>query len=295
MSRIHVYQPFHSLTDILDCSRHLHTNRADATAREKSGELVRFDLKGNEFVERGGVGLNSKRLRPSPPPGLSPRIVFDAAAAAADFDHAAAPDDLCIRAKVENVGADILRLAKVTYDDIDVWFNTPRGKPVVALLRHQRSQIVAKCKEFLVLRRGGLLFAKIKEFNPQVVAHVTTDDIFREVRQEARDAQKILKEIWPHVFMQFSAATSDPRDRGARFMPHLSSTPPDELPAAITYSTIRAYLREHEWSLEWSCPSCLHKFRADTVAVLLDLIARKGSACCQSQYDPLREQSTRGA
>ncbi|MGD0957995.1 MAG: hypothetical protein ABR953_14375 [Candidatus Acidiferrales bacterium] len=238
MPNICVFPPNASLKEISDCTRHGHINRAEAHAGEARGELIRFDAKGNQFIASGRAGLARARLQPyphtDPHPGLSAEVI-----------GAAAFGEQWACRLVENFGAEVRPLEHVTYDDSDVWFNSSRGKPVWAVLKSRREEIVERCERFLTRRprSGKLPLSEIGKLRETV----------RELRQERVNAELILKEIWPEIFVQFTAVASDRRDArgrlidrrdaGARFMGHLSATPPEELPAAIAYQTIRAYTR----------------------------------------------------
>jgi len=209
MPDVHLFAPSASLLDFSNCRLHDHINRQEADDGEKRGVLIRLDAKGNYYARCGRADLRERvSFATVPHSGLSQETILAFAAG----------KPWAIE-KVEGYG-DVLPVAHVTYDAQDVWFGKARGKPVFAVLKRYDRDVADSCLRFLT--RSGKF--KLSQGRLNEIIH-----------------RPRLSEIWPRVFVQFIAR--DPFDAGAGWLRHLSATLPDDLPSAIAYQTVAAYMR----------------------------------------------------
>lgn len=210
MPSVCLFAPSAPLIAFSDCRSHDHINRTEADDGEAKGLLVRLDAKGNRYARTGRLDLRERLAYAKlPHSGLSPETIV-----------AFVAGKRWAVEKVEGYG-ELLPVEYVTFDAQDVWFGKQRGKPVFAVVKRMDGRVADDCLRFLT-RRGQFRLSDRVELNRTL-------------------NRPRLADIWPRVFVQFVAL--DPFAPGAGWLPHLTATSPEDLPAAIAYQTIAAYLR----------------------------------------------------
>lgn len=201
-----------------DHALHRHLSKAEAREKEQRAEIVRLDVAGTKYVERGQMNMGRERIFTSVP---RVEITYETILRA----HAGGgPERAQARRQIENYGAHIVAVPHLTFDEIDVWVSRPEhGQPVLALLRQRDARTAERVRRYLALRwpRGGPI--RLTDFG----------NLLEQRRRGLQDSALLLSQLWPRVLLQFWAG---------EFSAPLNHMCPDQLPGIVVHWTLGAYL-----------------------------------------------------
>jgi hypothetical protein len=225
-----VLPPQYTAEQASDHNLHQHLTKKKAHEREEAGLIVRIDVAGTRYVERGGAGVPRPRTFKNFPSATSlTRETIERAVGGPGETDAENAGRRNAKRRIEEFGAELVKVPHLTFDHLDVWIRNPeRGEPVRARLRHRSEKVAARVKQYLALCHGTLRLdsaTSLREF----------DAVLRKRRWELPAATRLLRRVWPEVVVRINAGN---------FSGPMTFMPPEKLPVAVVFWVFQAYLRE---------------------------------------------------